>query len=310
MRVLVVTSYNNGAVAPFIAEQVDALRRRGVICEYYLLTGTGWSGYLRNLPPLKAAIRQFRPDVIHAHYGLCGLLCTLQRQVPVVTTFHGSDINDRRVRPLSMLAYRRSAHSIFVSRALARRCHATERGSTVLPCGVDTELLAPMERGEARRRLSLRPEQPLVLFAGAYDDPVKNISLARAAMAYVPEARLIELRGYSREETAALFNAVDLLLMTSHSEGSPQVVKEALACNCPVVSVDVGDVREQIDGVDGCCVVQRDSRSIAQAIKKRIRHPLHRHGRSRLTERGLDNMNTAKKLQSIYSAVGEKAHHL
>lgn len=303
MRILIVTSYNNATVAPFISEQVEGLRSMGVECEYYLLQGKGIRGYLHNLPLLKASIGRFRPDVIHAHYGLCGLLSSLQRKVPVVTTFHGSDVNRRELLPLSLLAHWRSAHSIFVSRSLARRCHASVQHSTVLPCGVDTTLFVPLPRDEARRRLYLPMEQPLVLFAGAYADSTKNIGLARAAIRHLSGVRLIELRGYSREETVSLFNAVDLLLVTSHREGSPQVVKEALACNCPVVSVDVGDVRDQLRGVEGCRIVDRNEHSLAQAIRERLDEPMHQYGRQQILDRQLDTLHTVQKLNSIYSSI-------
>ena len=298
MKILVVTSYNNGQVAPFVSEQVEGLRREGVKCDYFMLVGKGASGYLSNLKPLKEKIEKFNPDIIHAHYGLSGLLAKLKRKVPVVTTYHGSDTRGLRNRLLSTICSLLSRQNVFVSQrthipVARKKCH-------IIPCGVDTTLFVPRDKAESRSNLSLPQEQPLILFAGAYTDPVKNADLARAALRQVPNARLIELRGYSREQTAMLFSAVDLLLLTSLSEGSPQVVKEALACNCPIVSVDVGDVAWQTNGIDGCVIVPHNADIIAVAVKDCLTRGSRSMGRSRIFERGLDNNSVVKKIKNIY----------
>lgn len=305
MRILIVTSYNNGAVAPFVAEQVDALRHTGVECDYYLVQGKGLRGYLRNRTPLCQKIAVFKPDLIHAHYGLCGLLANLQRDIPVVTTFHGSDLLQWRNRWLSRLAHRLSAHSICVNMTLMRKLGRHPQHCTLLPCGVDTERFKPCDQQTARRQLLLPTEQPLVLFSGTYADPVKNIVLARAALQHLSEVRLIEPRGYSREQMALLFNAVDLLLVTSHSEGSPQVVKEALACNCPVISVDVGDVAERISPIDGCTIVARKPEAIAEAIANTLIHRQRCDGRKTLLAQGLANEDVTRRLLNVYHVANQ-----
>ena len=111
MRVLIVARCKQGRYAPFITEQVDAIEKKGVECRYFGVDGKGIVGYLRQIPKLLKAIREFRPDIIHAHYGLCGLLANCQRRIPVVTTYHGSDINDPRVLRLSKRSIRRSTFS-------------------------------------------------------------------------------------------------------------------------------------------------------------------------------------------------------
>ena len=304
MKILVVTSYNNGQIAPFILEQVESLRAQKIECDYFLLKGKGWRGYLHNLPQLRQRIDDTEPDLIHAHYGLCGLLSNLQRKVPVVTTYHGSDTHGWRNRMLSRWCCRLSASNIFVGESI--RLSVANKKTHVIPCGVDMRLFAPIARDEARRRLSLPTDQSLVLFAGSYDDPVKNIALARKAMQQIPRTRLIELRGYSRQEVAWLFSAVDLLLLTSHSEGSPQVVKEALACGCPIVSVDVGDVKLQTEGVEGCTIVPRQADVIAKAVKKTCECTRNTDSRKLIYERHLDNESVSKRLLEVYRAASKK----
>ena len=116
MKILIVASDKNGRFAPFIEEQMAALEARGMEVMRYGITGKGIIGYLRELPALRRAIRQHHPDIIHAHYGLSGLLANLQRMVPVITTYHGSDINVPSILRFSKIAMRLSAHNIFVSK--------------------------------------------------------------------------------------------------------------------------------------------------------------------------------------------------
>ena len=116
MKILVVASNNRNSFAPFVMEQVESLRSIGCVVELFGIVGKGVKGYLSSLPELKQKINEFNPDVIHAHFGLCGLLANLQRIVPVVTTYHGCDINNIKLRPLSLPSLILSKYNIFVSK--------------------------------------------------------------------------------------------------------------------------------------------------------------------------------------------------
>lgn len=307
MKVLVVVSGNHGQVAPFVAEQAEALRQAGCDVELFKVEGHGASGYLRNLRRLNDAIRQFQPDVLHAHYGLCGLLCTLQHKVPVVVTYHGSDIYDSRVLPFSRIAMRCAAHNIFVSektKAIAvRHSSSVNKRSSVIPCGINLDDFPIVDRIEARRRMGLLSNGRYVLFAGAFDNTVKNAPLAKAACSQLQDVTLLELKGYTRSEVALLMNAVDALLMTSLSEGSPQVIKEAMACGCPVVSVDVGDVAEMIDGTDAGIITASTAEALAAALTPFLDHPRRTNGRKVIMGRNLDNSAVAQRLITLYSSL-------
>ena len=138
MRLLVVCSYKeqlSDHMAPFVMEQVEALCALGVECDCFLVKGKGVLGYLRQLKPLKNKISIFQPEVVHAHFGLCGLLANLQRKTPVVTTYHGSDINDKKALPFSKLAIRLSAWNIFVS-CKTKEIVKPKKNYSLLPCGV------------------------------------------------------------------------------------------------------------------------------------------------------------------------------
>ena len=300
MKMLIVARYKERGFAPFVTEQVEALEKVGIECRYFPMRSKGIWGYLRQLPELKQTIREYNPDVVHAHYGLCGLFANLQRKIPVVTTYHGSDINETSVRQLSKLVIRLSAYNIFVSQKCIDLARPKEKYA-LIPCGINLEDFKEVEKTEAREMMGLKPDGKYALFAGAFDNAIKNVSLAMAAASMLPDVELLELKGYNRYQVALLMQAVDTLLMTSLSEGSPQVIKEALASGCPIVSVDVGDVKERVSGVDGCYVVDGKVEDVATALKKALAFGKKNHGRDTIMRDGLTNDAIASRLKEIYT---------
>ena len=304
MRVLIVANHNKGYFAPFIVEQVDALKQLGIDVEYFGVHGKGIRGYLSNYSALKAKIHEYHPDLIHAHYGLSGLLANLQRMIPVVTTYHGSDIHEGgRNLFFSRLAIRLSAYNIFVTEQLQKQAGYHGNNQCALPCGIDTITIHPMERTEARKQLGWETDGKYVLFAGAFDNAVKNSPLAKAAAAWVSDIHLIEMRGFTRNQVNLIMNASNCLLMTSFREGSPQVVKEALECGTPIVSVDVGDVKEVTSGIEGCYVTSYDAHDIAHAIDLTFSFHGKTTGHQRIIERGLSNEFVANRIFDIYNSI-------
>lgn len=298
MKVLIVCSRRYYApytdyVAPFIYEQVQALRERGVECEYYLISG-GWQGYIKALRGIHRAVKHCHPDLIHAHSGLCALVAVLTQlkvllmpcgrtaRVPVLSTFHGSDVNSRSVRWLSKVAMRHSNCNIFVSNQL-QHIAGNPANAVVVPCSVNIDAFRPMSKAECRRQLGWEVEKIYVLFSKEFSDRVKNYPLAKQAMERIApffrthpaqqeneEVILIELYGYTRQQMPLLYNACDAALLTSFTEGSPQFIKEAVACGCPVVSTDVGDVREVVEGVPNAYITSYDPDDVAMRLCQAI----------------------------------------
>lgn len=307
MRVLIIARYKECGFAPFVTEQVAALEKTGVECRCFPVRSKGITGYLKQLPELRRVIKEFKPDVVHAHYGLCGLLANLQRRKPVVTTYHGSDINEKPVLRLSKIAIRLSAYNVFVSQKIIDIAKP-KNNYALIPCGINLDDYPIVEKAEARVQMGLQPDKKYVLFAGAYDNTVKNAPLAKATVALLNDenVQLLELKGYTRQQVALLMQAADALLMTSVTEGSPQVIKEALACGCPIVSVDVGDVEERIKGVDGCFIAKRDAKDLASCLKKAITYGKRTNGKDAIVRDGLTNDAVASHLNEIYSQISKK----
>lgn len=302
MKILIVARFKENGYAPFVTEQAAALEKAGVKCVFFPMHGNGISGYIKQLPELRRIIRRENPDVLHAHFVFSGLFANLQRRIPVVTTYHGSDINERHLLPLSRLVMTLSSWNIFVSGQIIDVAHPKRRYS-LLPCGIDLDDLQLTDKAYARNKLCLSNDKKYVLFASAFDRPVKNAALAKMVMENLSmgNAELLELKGYSHEEVILLMCAVDTLLMTSLNEGSPQVIKEAMACGCPIVSVDVGDIRERMNGIEGCYVADSfDVQELAQLVCKAVSSPGKTKGREAIIRDGLDNESIAQKLLCIY----------
>ena len=307
MKVLLVANYNPGYFSPFVVEQMHSLQTEGVEIQTYGIVGKGVLGYLSNLKGIIQKIREFKPDLMHAHYGLSGLCANLQRQVPVVTTYHGSDIHSGGwLLKLSQLAMRLSAYNIFVSQKLLELSRYKKKNACVQSCGIDLNAIHEIPRVEARKRLNLDLSIKYGLFSSSYDNGIKNYPLAKAAIDLLPGVKLIELKGYSRREVNLLMNACDFLLTTSFRESGPLVVKEAMACGTPIVSVDVGDVKEVMGDTEGCYIAERNPEDIANKIRQTLAFNGKTNGRQRIIELGLSNENVAKRLVEVYEEVARR----
>jgi len=233
---------------------------------------------------------------------LSGLLANLQRAIPVVTTYHGSDINEAKVYPFSRLCMMLSAYNIFVSEKNKTKA-ALKKKSSLIPCGVDIDLFKPIEKLIARQSMNLAVDKKYILFAGAFKNAVKNAVLAQDAISLLSDVELIELKGFTRVQVSQLMNAVDAVLLTSFTEGSPQFIKEAMACNCPIVSVPAGDVADVINTIEGCFISTYEPKDVSEKLQKALSFGKSTKGRFRIIELGLGAETVAKKIQVIYGLI-------
>ncbi|KIC93572.1 glycosyltransferase [Flavihumibacter solisilvae] len=277
MKVLFVCSGNNRKVPVFIVQQEDELKKRGYEVDYFHVRGKGITGYLKNHFELTQTVKDGAYALIHGHYGLSGLLASFQRRLPVVVSYYGSDLNNPRVRIFSQLANKLSTAAIAVSPTLVNhlpnkdKCH-------LIPCAVDSMVFQPVPKQQAREKLQhsgryyFEQGKKYVLFASRFDRPVKSPELAFATMKRLGDSfELIEFNNFSNEDVVLFFNAADALLLCSRTEGSPQVIKEAMACNRPIVSTDVGDVRSVISKTKGCFISKATPEHLAAALSEAVR---------------------------------------
>src|SRR5262245_11968791 len=315
VRVLaVIPARAEGPQLIFVERQVAALREAGVmVMSFFLASRTSVRVLIRELRRLRIAIRQFRPDILHAHFGtMTGFFCAVSSCLPLVVTYRGSDLNPSASIPrlraafgklLSQLAALRARRIICVSQQLKQRLLWCKGRANVIPSGVDLRLFYPRPKEAARRGLGWEASEHVVLFNAGKDPQIKRFDLAKQAMeaarTLCGNIRFEVLNGSTDAEAIpTLMNAADCLLVTSDWEGSPNIVKEAMACNLPVVSVDVGDVRERLAAVTPSRIVPREPSQIGLALAEILLRGERSNGSRSL--QGLSQEEVVKKIVSVY----------
>jgi glycosyltransferase involved in cell wall biosynthesis len=308
MKILVVCSGNAPGFdfkihQAFIYDQIEAICRQNssITFECFFVKGKGVTGYSKNISLLRQKLKEYKPDLIHAHGGHTGLLSALQRAIPVVVTFHGSDINIGANRLLSFAAFLFCKKSIFVSRTLEKKMPFRFKKSLVIPCGVDLDRFLLIDKLLAKKESGIPETENYVLFSSSFDNRIKNYPIAEKALTGIEQVRLKEIKNRSRKEVNLLLNGAELLLLTSFSEGSPQIIKEAMACNCPIVATDVGDIRDVIGDTEGCYITSFDPAEIAEKMKLALEFVKRTNGRKKIAH--LDNRIIAEKIVAVYRDV-------
>jgi len=298
----------------FVAAQEQSLRDLGVDVVPFFVEGTRFLKYPQSIRRFRRIVRESDADVIHAHFVYNGVLALFQRRLPTVISFLGGDVFVEQIRDVGSpvragityamtqcAAY--AADEVIVKSESMRNRVWRKRHVHVVPNGVDLGKFAPAPRDDARRELGLALETPYVLFASAPRRPEKDFALAERAMDVVrgthPNAEMFVLEGVPHTRVPLVLSAADVLLFTSKSEGSPNVVKEAMACNLPVVSVDVGDVRTVVEGTEQCAVLaSRSAEELGAEVSKVLAAGRRSNGRERMAR--FDSRIVARQLIDLY----------
>jgi len=300
----------------FARRESSCLRYADIeIRQFFLQSRTSLIRMLNDFFKFRRQIRNFRPHVIHAHYGtVTAMFCGLATMRPLVVTFRGSDLNPgtgNRLRwrighLFSQLGVLRASHMICVTRQLKDRLWWRRKDATVIPGCIDLRSFCPRPRNEARAILGWQVTEKVVLFNVGKHPWIKRQDLAEAAVRWAskvdPSIKMIILDGDIDPDAIPLYlNAADCLLITSDWEGSPYIVKEALSCDLPIVSVDVGDVSERIEGVTPSRIVPRDTEALGAAIVEVMSVGSRSNGH--LAIRELSEENVAERVRCIYERI-------
>lgn len=319
-RVLVVTNLwpydGDPSYGSFVQAQMESLRPLGV--DYDLLFANGrlsrWN-YFRAIAELKRRLRSGTYDLIHAHMGLAGWIGRCQLSLPLVVSFLGNDIPgkvDRRGRTtfygrcleLSSMVLARLAGAVIVKSQEMKRLLRL-KSAYVIPNGVDLSRFRLMDRDAARRALGLSLQNKFVLFPYRPEEPRKRYDLVQAvverARSSVPELEILPVSRLPQEQVATYMNAADVMVMASMLEGSPNAVKEALAVNLPLVTVEVGDTAELLEGTQGNFLVPRDVEIMAAKVIEACQRGGRSSSRESITRR-LSMEQIAAQVIQVYQA--------
>jgi glycosyltransferase involved in cell wall biosynthesis len=322
MRVLIATAMYPTPARPafgsFVRTQVEALERAGVEVELLVLDGKRRKLiYPKGMFQLRRRLARGSIDLVHAHYGYVGFVARTQWRLPVVVTYHGDDllgtVDERgRITAFSRLvvaAGRALSEVVDAVIVQSEEMAASIRrpDAHIIPHEVDLNVFRPTERERARRLLGLDTGKRYLLFASPPDIAVKRFPLARAAAdllaASDPTIELLTVHQETQDRLALYLSACDALVFPSYQEGSPNIVKQAMACNLPVVATNVGDVRDVIGETPGCFVCEPDAGAFAARLGEILAHRERTTGRERV--RHLDADRVSARVVGVYERVLE-----
>lgn len=320
MKVLFVSSgTSKDGISTLVFNQGESLKRMGVSVEYFTINRKGFSGYFTYTFKLKKHLKRNSYNIIHAHYGLSGLVAVFakQKRQKLIISFMGTDIlgiqKGRRqtlfgkfLVLLNKRAAKYADHIVVKSNEMYNMIGI--RNKSVIPNGVNLNQFKPSGRSAAIERLGWVKEKRHLFFMADPSRPEKNYSLAKSALQLLQHknVELHLLRDITPSKVVHYYIASDACLLTSYYEGSPNVIKEAMACNRPVISTDVGDVAETIGNTEGCYLTSFNPFEIAEKIDKALQFSMENgetKGRERIIQLGLESSEIASRLIEVYQKV-------
>jgi len=324
MKVLVFTNMypyeGDPSYGIFVKEQVDALRREGIKVDVLFINARpNKLSYISGIIQFIRKCHGNKYDLIHAQHTFCAAMALLQRKIPVILSFHEGEasatlrmkLREIICRPYKFLACSFNLKKliiklvdevIFVARH-QKNLFGTNKG-IVIPCGIDFNLFRPIPAKLSRSKFGLPNDRKIVLFPSSPKTIGKRFDIAKEAIRILRnsgvDVELIPLNGIPHEEVAFYMNASDVMLFTSDYEASPMVIKEAMACNIPIVSTDAGDTKWVMGDTEGYFISQKDPEDIASKIKMALDYGRRTEGRERIIELGLELQQIARKIINIY----------
>ena len=306
MKILFVSSGSRyKTVNPIVDAQARSLQKEGCHVSHFTIVRGGLSGYISGLRRLFLHIRSEKYDIVHAHYGLSGITAALAGSSPLVVSLMGSDLYSGIVTQYMARIFARLVWTVTIVKSNRMKLLLGNNNAYIIPNGVDTSLFRPLDKGISMRKSGFNQVFRHILFFGNPGREEKNYPLALKAVQNTGynNIQMHIVRDVPHEEIPLLMSAADLLLVTSSWEGSPNVVKEAMACNLPVVATDVGDIGQLIAGSRNCFTCSDDPIVIGNCIKEILDAGTRSDGRQNIMH--LDSALIARRLIEIYKSIAQ-----
>lgn len=306
MNVIFICSGNAATgISPILIKQAESLMPLGTHVSFYAIKKRGAAGYLKNIISIRNKLKKEKFDLIHAHFSFSAFVATLAFSgLPMIVSLMGSDLLLYR-KTIPLIRFFKSLFwKAVIVKSLEMNNILNVQNSFIIPNGVDISIFKPLDKTVSKERVGFEMNLKHIIFLANLERKEKNYLLAAKAVEVLDEknVRFHVIKNKSIEDIPYYMNAADVLLLTSLHEGSPNVVKEAMACNLPVVCVNVGDVSELFGNIPGYFISKNDPQHLAINLKKSLIFG-KTEGRRRIVELGLDSISIAKKIVGLYEDV-------
>jgi teichuronic acid biosynthesis glycosyltransferase TuaC len=272
MNILFISSGNSTeGISPIIVNQGKSLSELGHKVDYFLIKGHGIKGYIKNIGPLRKTIKKNEYDVYHAHFLWSAIIALISGAKPLIVSLMGSDVNKNNLNRF-LSNFFSHFWRVTIVKSEEMKIRGKLKHAIVLPNGVNFNRFKPIEKNTAIQYVKWNSNNKHVLFAADPEKTVKNFKLAKQAFEILNNQKVEchSLKNINNEEVPYYLNAADVILLTSLYEGSPNVIKEAMACNRPIVATDCGDIKDVTRKTNGCYITKYDAVEISESLKKAL----------------------------------------
>jgi len=308
MKVLYVVSGNKKTISPIFYNQYQSIKPLLKSSDIFMVVGRGLLGYLKNILLLRKKIKDYNPDLVHAHYSMCGCVAAHAGAKRLIVSLMGSDTEKIYLNIINKLYSKILWNHVIVKNNNQMNKMGNFKKISLIPNGVDINHFKTIPKSCVQKKVGYDPFNKNIIFIANPNRKVKNVKLAKEAVNNIKNQKVILNIVYDipHHEVNYYLQAADVLLFTSIYEGSPNIIKEAMAANCPIVSTDVGDVRWVLGKTKGCYIASYDAYDIAEKINMALEYSEkygRTNGRERILNLGLDSDSVAKRIKDLYVKV-------
>jgi len=301
MKILFISSGNKkDGISPIILNQGESLKKVNISIEFYTIKGKGLKGYIRAISTLRTYLKTHNYDVIHAHYSLSAFVASLAGAKPLIVSLMGSDIKAKQYYKWIIKIFNYLFWRSVIVKSQDMYNDIKIKNAYIIPNGINMDRFKPISKKIAQKKLGWDSSKKHILFPSSPKRIEKNFKLANEAFNLLSniDLELHYLENIPNEDMPFYYNAADVVLMTSLWEGSPNAIKEAMACNRPIVTTKVGDVKKIINQTEGCFISNNyNAKEIAKLLEITLEYKQTK-GKEKMIF--LNENNIAEQIIDIY----------
>ncbi len=296
-------------ISNIVRAQVSSLENAGLHMDIFAINGKGWFNYFKSILKLRTVLKKSQYCAVHAHYSFATWVALLAGARNVVSSLMGSDVKSKRFLKFLIRYLLTPFCRIVIVKSKEMMGDLQYSKALVIPNGVNNEHFFPTDAIAAKCILNWDSNKLHILFPSDPERKEKNFELLLEALTKccIVDFEVHVLKDIPYSELNLYYNAADLVCLTSNREGSPNAIKEAMACNKLVVSTKVGDVPWLFEAGEGLFLADLDSDSVANAISSALlygsQNQMKSNGRDQIVQLGLTSRQVANQLIQVYSGL-------